>query len=70
MVDDARAGLLKFIIFLRYFGSTASTRHDIVRGRSAGNEVIIEFTLLGSLDVQINKKGGLFWFLMVNVKQI
>jgi hypothetical protein len=48
---EARAGLLKFIISLRYFGSAANTRRDIVRGRSAGNEVIAEFTLLGSLDV-------------------
>jgi hypothetical protein len=36
----------------------------IVRGRSAGKEVTTEFTLLGSLDVQISKKMGVvlsFW---------
>jgi hypothetical protein len=55
---------LKFILPLRYFGLAASAQPTLVlRGRSARKEVITEFTLLGSLDVQINKKGGCsgFW---------
>jgi pantothenate synthetase len=34
-----------------WFGSKRTDYVDIVRGRSAGKEVTIEFTLLGSLDV-------------------
>jgi hypothetical protein len=30
----------------------------IIRGRSTGKNVTTEFTLLGSLDVQISKGGG------------
>jgi hypothetical protein len=49
--SEACAGLLKFILPLRYFGSTA------VKGSITGKEVIAEFTLLGYLDVKINKGG-------------
>jgi hypothetical protein len=67
--SEACVGLLKFILPLRYFGSTAkrTTYVGIARGRSAGKEIIAEFTLLGYLDVKINK-GGLFWFLVANAK--
>jgi hypothetical protein len=44
--------LLKFIIPLCYVG--------IIRARSVGKKVIVEFTLLRSLDVQKNKKKGGF----------
>jgi hypothetical protein len=41
-----------------WFGRKRMIYVGIVRDRSIGNEVIAEFILFGSLDVQINKKGG------------
>jgi hypothetical protein len=42
----------------------------IIRGRSTGKNVTTEFTLLGSLDVQISKGGGgVQRFLVIYVKQ-
>jgi hypothetical protein len=51
--------LLKFIIPLRYL--VRPQAHDLrwySKGRSAGKDVTTEFTLLGSLDVQVSKMGG------------
>jgi hypothetical protein len=47
-----------------WFGRKRTAYVSIVRGRSTKKEIIAEFTPLGSLDVQTNKKmEGLFWFL-------
>jgi hypothetical protein len=43
------------MLTLLWFGRKHTVYVGIVRGRSTRNEVIAEFTPLGSLDVQINK---------------
>jgi hypothetical protein len=42
--------------FKTWFGRKRTTYVGIIRGRFIGKEVTTEFTLLESLDVQINKK--------------
>jgi hypothetical protein len=57
--------------YATWFGRKRTVYIGIIRGRSAGKEVTTEFTLLGSLDAQINKKGGgCYEFLVTNKKQI
>jgi hypothetical protein len=55
---------------LLWFSRKRTTYVGIGRGRSAGKEVIAEFTLLGSLDVKINKRGVVMVILVTNVKWI
>jgi hypothetical protein len=58
--------LLKFINpYVAWLGHKLTAYVGIIRGRSTVTEVTTEFTLLGFLDVQINKKGvfkGLFLY--------
>jgi hypothetical protein len=52
-----------------WIGRKRTTYVSKVRGRSTRKEVIAEFIPLGSLDVQINKNGGVcssFW--IINLK--
>jgi hypothetical protein len=53
--------LLKFInSYATWFGRKRTTYIGIVSGQSIGKEVTTEFTLLGFLNMQVNKRGGLF----------